>query len=126
VSNLGAAHDLLLQVLRDEGLDVEPRLEAVGSDEEAERLDFVGSRRCSSTDGIRSVFQSLALSRHDHPRHSGLRNTVCLVNEVCQARRRLRLDATVSTRDIQTVRRSEAGGSSMSNLGLDRIPEANA
>jgi hypothetical protein len=38
-----ATHDLLVQVLRDEGLDVEPRLEAVGSDEEAERQGFVGS-----------------------------------------------------------------------------------
>ena len=37
------AYDLLVRALAAEGLDTEPRLERVDTDEDAQRLDFVGS-----------------------------------------------------------------------------------
>lgn len=37
------ARDLVVRALADEGLDVEPRLERIETDEDAQRLDFVGS-----------------------------------------------------------------------------------
>jgi hypothetical protein len=38
-----SAYDLLVRALAAEGLDTEPRLERVDTDEDAQRLDFVGS-----------------------------------------------------------------------------------
>lgn len=37
------AYDLVMRVLRDEGHDVEPRLETVATEADTKRLDFVGS-----------------------------------------------------------------------------------
>lgn len=58
------ALDVLTRALHDEGLDIQPRLETVETDDDAERLDFVGSPTIliDDRDPFRSLDQAHGLS----------------------------------------------------------------